>query len=71
MTGRFRWIIPMAFLIAVSMVLPPRAAADVSCTSGYESCLNSSWDKTGFAEYMSNLECGLRLARCLRDIIIT
>jgi hypothetical protein len=69
MTGRFRWITPLALLIAISAVLPPQADASVDCTDAYMTCLNDSWDKKGFAELLANLECGARYARCIKDIL--
>lgn len=70
MTARIRWTIMAALFITMGAALPPPAAAGVPCTDGYQSCLNDSWDKSGFAELLANLECGARYARCIRDIII-
>lgn len=72
MNGRYRWGILTALLIAVGATLPSPVAAsdDLACTEAYEKCLNDSYDKKGFAEYLANLECGARFARCIMDIII-
>jgi hypothetical protein len=67
MTARIRWTILAALLIAMGAALPAPAAANTSCTDGYQWCLNDSYDKTGFYEYLANLECGVRFARCIKD----
>jgi hypothetical protein len=63
----FSWTVLAALLIAVGATLPApaEAARAVPCTDAYEMCLNDSWDKSGWAEYLANLECAAQYAGCI------
>lgn len=69
MTGHFRKLVPLALVIAAGVTTMPAPAAAAPCTSGYQRCLNDSYEMKGFAEYLANLECGVRFAGCLMAVL--
>lgn len=68
MTRHFRKSVPFALTIA-ALTMNPAPAAASSCTRDYMKCLNDTHDLSGFFEYLANLECGLKLANCLKTVV--
>lgn len=66
--NRFRWILPALVLATAGAALPARA--DASCTGDYERCLNDSWETSGFARVLADVECLAGYAGCLRRLVM-
>jgi hypothetical protein len=57
-------------LIAGSSLTPSIASAAKTCVDVYQECLNATWDTSGLARYLADIECAARYAGCLRAVVV-
>ena len=58
-------LILITAIAAAGAVLAPRPAAAQSCTDGYVTCLNDSYDLTGALQTMADVECFAAYTSCV------
>lgn len=66
MTNRIRRIVPLAAFLAVAAGVPTQARA-AACLDGYYGCLNDSWDTSGLAQILADIECFAGYVGCVRN----
>lgn len=57
-------------LLVGSSLTPSLASAAKACVDVYQQCLNDTWNTSGLARYLADLECAARYAGCLRAVIV-
>lgn len=60
----------MFTIVAGAALLTPQEVEAADCTRQYSQCLNDSYDTSGLLRHLADLECGVRYAACLMDVIM-
>jgi hypothetical protein len=58
------------FIAIAGLAIATPAANAATCVQIYEKCLNDTWDTSGFARILADLECAAKYAGCVRAAIL-
>ncbi len=59
----------LGLLLVSTALVPAAASAAKSCQDLYYQCLNDSWNTRGLERIAADIECGIRYAGCLKQVL--
>jgi hypothetical protein len=62
-------LVLIATIAVGTVVFAPQPTAAQACTEAYEKCLNDTYDKTGVARILADMECMAGYIGCIRQIL--